>query len=57
MVEPTGADTLAHLSLDGAEVVARLKPQPELREGAGLRLALDMSRASLFDPETEKRIL
>jgi multiple sugar transport system ATP-binding protein len=57
VVEPTGADTLAYLSLDGAEVVARLKPQPTLREGAGLRLALDMSRASLFDPQSERRIL
>jgi multiple sugar transport system ATP-binding protein len=57
VIEPTGADTLAYLRLDGAEVVARLKPQANLRPGARLRLALDMGRASLFDPESEKRIL
>jgi hypothetical protein len=46
-----------YFRLDGAEVVARLKPQQDLRPGARLRLALDMGRASLFDPESEKRIL
>src|SRR5262249_56079540 len=52
VVEPTGADTLAYLRVDGAEVVARLKPQEDLRPGARLSLALDMGRASLFDPES-----
>ncbi len=56
VIEPTGADTLAYLSLGGATVVARLDPLRAEQAGPVLSLALDMSRASLFDPETEARI-
>ncbi len=56
VVEPTGADTLAYLTLGGKTAVARLKPQDVNRAGANLRLALDMSRASLFDPASGARI-
>jgi multiple sugar transport system ATP-binding protein len=56
VVEPTGADTLAYFTLSGRTVVARLKPRDVERPGTTLRLAADMSRASLFDPETGNRI-
>jgi multiple sugar transport system ATP-binding protein len=56
VIEPTGADTLAYLRLGGSTVVARLDPLRAEQAGAVLSLAFDMSRASLFDPETEARI-
>jgi multiple sugar transport system ATP-binding protein len=56
LLEPTGADTMAVLAVDGVAVTARLKPG-ELRQiGHPVRIAIDMSRASLFDPRTELRI-
>jgi multiple sugar transport system ATP-binding protein len=56
VVEPTGADTLAYFVLAGRTIVARLKPRDVERAGASLGLAVDMSRASLFDPKTGDRI-
>jgi multiple sugar transport system ATP-binding protein len=56
VVEPTGADTLAYLALGDRTIVARLKPRDVERAGVRLRLAVDMSRASLFDPLTGNRI-
>ncbi len=56
VVEPTGADTLAYFTLAGRTVVARLKPRDVERAGTRLRLAADMSRASLFDPQSGNRI-
>jgi multiple sugar transport system ATP-binding protein len=56
VVEPTGADTLAYFMLGGRTVVARLKPRDVERAGIALRLAADMSRASLFDPQSGNRI-
>ena len=56
VVEPTGADTMAYLRLGERSIVARLKPHDLARAGGTLRLAVDMDRASLFDPESGKRI-
>ena len=56
VVEPTGADTLAYLALGDRTIVARLKPRDVERAGVRLRLAVDMSRASLFDPQSGNRI-
>ena len=56
VVEPTGADTLAYLTLGDRTIVARLKPRDVERAGVRLRLAVDMSRASLFDPKSGNRI-
>jgi multiple sugar transport system ATP-binding protein len=56
LLEPTGADTMAVLSVDGAAVTARLKPGELQQVGKPVRIAVDMSRASLFDPKTELRI-
>jgi multiple sugar transport system ATP-binding protein len=56
VVEPTGADTLAYFTLAGRTIVARLKPRDVERAGTRLRLAADMSRASLFDPKSGNRI-
>ena len=56
VVEPTGADTMAYLRVGERTIVARLKPSDPARTGGTVRLAVDMDRASLFDPESGKRI-
>jgi multiple sugar transport system ATP-binding protein len=56
VLEPTGADTLAVLSLGERGVTARIRPTDAEPVGGTMRLSVDMSRASLFDPETELRI-
>jgi multiple sugar transport system ATP-binding protein len=55
VIEPTGADSLAFLTLGGTEVIARL---PSGRSAAGdwVRLQIDPERAMLFDPQTEMLI-
>jgi multiple sugar transport system ATP-binding protein len=52
VVEPTGADNLAFLTLGESEVTARLPPG---RSAAGdrIRLAIDPERALIFDPGSE----
>jgi len=56
VLEPTGADTMAVATVNGVPVTARLKPGEVREVGRPVRLAVDMSRASLFDPATELRI-
>jgi multiple sugar transport system ATP-binding protein len=56
VLEPTGADTMAVASVNGHPVTARLKPGDVREVGRPVRLAVDMTRASLFDPATELRI-
>ena len=56
VLEPTGADTLAHLTLGGGPATARIRPTDAEPVGKTMRFSVDMSRASLFDPETELRI-
>ncbi|MCB9947122.1 MAG: sn-glycerol-3-phosphate ABC transporter ATP-binding protein UgpC [Rhodospirillaceae bacterium] len=56
VLEPTGADTLTYIELGGATAIARVNPRRAVRPGQTLRLMADMSHASLFDPETERRI-
>ncbi|HEY3148171.1 MAG TPA: ABC transporter ATP-binding protein [Dongiaceae bacterium] len=56
VLEPTGADTMAVASVNGHPVTARLKPGDVREVGRSVCLAVDMSRASLFDPATELRI-
>jgi multiple sugar transport system ATP-binding protein len=56
VLEPTGADTIAVATASGVPLTARLKPGEVREVGRPVRLAVDMSRASLFDPKTELRI-
>jgi multiple sugar transport system ATP-binding protein len=56
VLEPTGADTIAVATVNGVPLTARLKPGEVREVGRPVRLAVDMSRASLFDPRTELRI-
>jgi len=55
VIEPTGADNLAFMTLAGAEVIARLPPGT-IAPGARIKLRIDPARAILFDPDTEQSI-
>jgi multiple sugar transport system ATP-binding protein len=56
VTEPTGADTLAVTTLAGVEVTARLRADADVRVGERAQLLVDMSKAVLFDRQTENRI-
>ena len=56
VTEPTGADTLAVLTLGGQEFTARLQPDFPLRPGDRGEFDIDLSKLVFFDPQTEQRI-
>ena len=56
VTEPTGADTLAVLTLGGQEFTARLAPDVTLRPGDRAKFSIDLSKLVCFDPQTERRI-
>jgi len=56
VVEPTGADTLCFLKWGKHDVMARVSSAIDVGSGDQLPFSIDMSRASLFDPQTEERI-
>ncbi|GHD56340.1 ABC transporter ATP-binding protein [Jeongeupia chitinilytica] len=56
LTEPTGPDTIVFTQINGIEVQARLHPRDARSPGSVLHLRPDMSKAVLFDPETEIRI-
>ncbi len=70
VLEPTGSDVFAHISLNGArltapqeedsplshDVIARLDASSRLREGDQARLWLDTGRIHLFDPVSGERL-
>ena len=51
VTEPTGADTLAVLSVGGREVTARLRPDTTLKPGDRGRFAVDLRQAGLLRSE------
>jgi multiple sugar transport system ATP-binding protein len=56
VVEPTGAETMAVMRIGEREVVGRFTPDEAPRMGEDLLLGVDMSRACLFDPATQRLI-
>ncbi|QEY70632.1 ABC transporter ATP-binding protein [Pseudomonas denitrificans (nom. rej.)] len=56
VVEPTGPDTLAFVTLNGAKVCCRLAPDQAPQPGAFLQLRFDPSRALLFDAQSGERL-
>jgi multiple sugar transport system ATP-binding protein len=56
VVEPTGAETIVIVKVGEREVVARFEPDAAPREGETVALAVDMGKACLFDPDTERLI-
>jgi multiple sugar transport system ATP-binding protein len=56
VVEPTGAETMVVVRIAGKEVIARFEPNAAPTVGERVKLAVDMTKACLFDPETETLI-
>ncbi|MBB4221853.1 ABC transporter ATP-binding protein [Variovorax guangxiensis] len=56
VVEPTGADTLVLLDIDGHDFTARLAPDMALTVGARARFSVDLSKVVFFDVESEELI-
>jgi multiple sugar transport system ATP-binding protein len=55
MIEPTGADVHVIFELGAARLIGRFKPGT-IMAGAHSPIALDLARASLFDPQTGSRL-
>jgi multiple sugar transport system ATP-binding protein len=56
VVEPTGAETMAVMRIGERELVGRFTPDEAPKMGEQLQLAVDMTRACLFDPDTQRLI-
>jgi multiple sugar transport system ATP-binding protein len=56
VVEPTGAETMVVLRVGDREVVGRFSADEAPQMGEEMPLAVDMTRACLFDPETQQLI-
>ena len=56
VVEPTGAETMTIVRFGSREVIARFEPDAAPSVGETVTLAVDMAKACLFDPETERLI-
>jgi multiple sugar transport system ATP-binding protein len=56
VVEPTGAETMVVIRLGGREVIARVDPDEAQPAGSLMRFAVDMRKACLFDPASERLI-
>ncbi|ESW78822.1 sugar ABC transporter ATPase [Mesorhizobium sp. LSJC285A00] len=56
LVEPTGAETMAVLRLGGKEITGRFDPDGTPLMGEAVTLGIDMARACLFDPTTQRLI-
>jgi multiple sugar transport system ATP-binding protein len=56
VVEPTGAEIMVILRIGSREVIARFEPDAAPSVGETVTLAVDMTKACFFDPETEMLI-
>ncbi|HPE68042.1 MAG TPA: sn-glycerol-3-phosphate ABC transporter ATP-binding protein UgpC [Thermotogota bacterium] len=56
VTEPLGSETILHVVLGQAQVVASVNPASKAREGQQMDLVFDMSKMHLFNPETEESI-
>jgi multiple sugar transport system ATP-binding protein len=56
VVEPTGAETIVIVRLGEREVTARFEPDEAPAVGDRVTLAVDMAKACLFDPASERLI-
>ncbi len=54
VVEPTGAETMVVLRVGGREIIARYEPDDAPAVGETAKLSVDMNKACLFDPESER---
>jgi len=56
IIEPTGPDTQVFITLNGRSVVCRVAPRDAREPGEVQRIAVDLDKVVLFDPETQNRI-
>ena len=52
VTEPMGMETLVYFTLDGTQVCARVNPNAGAREGAPLRMAVDLNNMHLLNEGT-----
>ena len=52
VTEPMGMETLIYFTLEGAEVCGRVNPNAGARDGAPLRLAVDLNNMHLLNEGT-----
>lgn len=57
VTEPTGPDTLVFTQINGQKVTCRIHPDKAADPGEDMPLLFDISKAVLFDPDTNKRIM
>lgn len=56
LIEPTGPDTLIFTNINNHKITCRIHPDKAKMPGENIDLGFDISKAILFDPDTEKRI-
>ena len=57
VIEPTGPDTLVFTQINNRRTVCRVHPSAEPRAHENIALLFDVSKAVLFDPKSEERIV
>ena len=56
VTEPAGSDTFVTMTLGGIDVTARMRADVKVERGDIVEFAVNMEKAVVFDPATEKRI-
>ncbi|MDR5833270.1 sn-glycerol-3-phosphate ABC transporter ATP-binding protein UgpC [Caballeronia sp. LZ034LL] len=56
VIEPTGPDTLVFAQVNGKRIVSRVHPASNPQPLSNMTLLFDVSKAVLFDPQTEERL-
>ncbi len=56
VTEPAGSDTFVTMTVSGKDCIARMRADADVHPGQVFDFAVNMDKAVLFDPETEKRI-
>ena len=56
LVEPLGAETYLHVKVGTQSLIARIAADTSVAAGQEVALALDLRKAHLFDPATERRL-
>jgi multiple sugar transport system ATP-binding protein len=57
LTEPTGPDTLVFARFNKSRATCRTHPRAAAMPGQKMKVAFDLSKAVLFDPVTEERVL
>ncbi|WIY23880.1 ABC transporter ATP-binding protein [Parasedimentitalea psychrophila] len=56
VIEPAGADTFVTTTLGGVNIIARMRADADVATGQMFNFAVNMEKAVVFNPKTEKRI-